>query len=148
VAEKRPQHVAERRVGELRQSARERQEVLQVRPHELRREHAVRRRAARERPAQVLAVVLPGAQDRIRRRRGRLVGRQQHRQVQVVRTAQVIAGSSRRARLDARLEVLLRHARDAELRERPAEQRAPAARRRAHDVAPLRDDQVDHVGGD
>jgi hypothetical protein len=103
VAEKRPQHVAERRVGELRQSARERQEVLQVRPHELRREHAVRRRAARERPAQVLAVVLPGAQGRVRRRGGRLVGRQQHRQVQVVRTAQVIAGSSRRARLDARL---------------------------------------------
>jgi hypothetical protein len=51
----------------------------------------------------VLAVVLPGAQGRVRRRGGRLVGRQQHRQVQVVRTAQVIAGSSRRARLDARL---------------------------------------------
>ena len=115
--------------------AQQRGEVAEVAPHQLGAEDAVGGGALVEGPRQVAAVGLRLPQlARLRRALGHLAEGEPLHDVGVPARVEVLVRSARQARVQERLEVLLRMTRDAGLVEQVAQQRAAAARRRAHEV--------------
>ena len=117
-------------------SAEQVRKVAQVTPHELRAEDAVRGRSLLERPVEVAAIVagvpegVRGPHDPV----GHLAEGEALDDVRMTLAIEVLVRPPRHAGMAQRFEILLGMASDAGLIEELAQQRAPAAGRRADEV--------------